>query len=350
MILPHTRAPLRTQRALVALALLGTAFAAPTVRAETWAARLGYPEGQKVILLQTREMGLCYATNAADEQLWSEGVRHSSAAMAPCPWFADYVDRTRDYPKSDVGLTLTLNSEWPRYRWQPLAHDDAVASLVDQQGYLWTTTTQTLVSAAPADVESELHAQILHANLAGMRPTHLTTHLGTLYSRADLVEVYLKLAQSYWIPAVIIELTPDQLDRFRSMGFPLPDELVAAVQAYPLPKLDDLQFVESAESYEAKKAAFLELVDGLQPGLTSIALHPAVDEPALRRIVDNAEQRVWDLQLLVDPDIRDRLNAADVTLTTWQEIMDRFEGRVPPGDSVSGATSAASAPRAGGAP
>lgn len=327
MLPSQTSSPRQTGRTILFVFALGVASLPGLARAESWAERLGFPADKKVILLHTREMGLCHAANAADEALWQQGLKHSSAAMTPCPWFADYVDVAQQQPHADVGLTLTLNSEWPRYRWQPLARDENVTSLVDQRGYLWPTLRQTVVTADLSEVETELHAQILHAQLSGLRPTHLTTHLGTLYSRADFAEAYLKLAHGYWIPAVVIDLTPEQIERFRRLGLALPNELIQAMDAYPLPKLDDLQFAPPGESFDERKAALLQLIDDVQSGLVSIDFHPAVDEPALARVVDDAQQRIWDLQLLTDQQVTARLKQDDIVLTTWSEVMARYEGQ-----------------------
>ena len=47
--------------------------------------------------------------------------------------------------------------------------------------------------------------------------------------------------------------------------------MIALLEDYPLPKVDDLRFVGPAESYEAKKTAFLKMLGELKPGITQIA-------------------------------------------------------------------------------
>jgi hypothetical protein len=151
--------------------------------------------------------------------------------------------------------------------------------------------------------------------------------LGTLVTRPDFMEVYLRIARQEWIPAMIVEVTPELVERFRAQGFPLPDDVLALLEDYPLPKVDDLQFVGPAGSYDAKKAAFLKMLGELKPGITQIAFAPAVESDALPRIVPNAAERVWNAQLMADEDVRAALKADGIVLTNWREIMRRFEGR-----------------------
>jgi predicted glycoside hydrolase/deacetylase ChbG (UPF0249 family) len=296
-------------------------------RAETWAERLGYPRGAKVLILHAQEMGMCHETNAAITPLLQAGVVRSAAAMAPCPWFVDAAQWSASHPRADIGLELTINSEWDRYRWRPVAADHLVATLLDSDRFMWRSTTQTMVNAQAEDVEREVLAQIAHARALGLRPTHLTTHLGALVMRPDLIGVYLRVAQRQWIPAMVVELTPAHVERFREQGFPLPDDIIQLLSDYSLPKVDDLRMVADAETYEAKKEAFLKMLAELPPGLTQIAFQPAVETDGLKRIMPDWQQRVWDSQLMGDEAVRAALRGQGIMLTDWREIMRRFEGR-----------------------
>lgn len=315
-------------RCLGAAALLITfsVLIAPT-SAQTWAERLGYPAGAKVLVLHANELGLAYETNAAGVKLLEDGPVRSAGALVPAPWFADFARWSQAHPAADVGLEITLNSELANYRYKPVLSTGLVPSLVGADDFLWQLPVQTMVNATAPDVERELRAQINRARNLGLNPTHLTTHLGTLVTRPDFMEVYLRIARQEWIPAMIVEVTPELVDRFREQGYPLPDEVVALLEDYPLPKVDDLRFVDADGSYDAKKQAFLKLLSEVSPGITQIAFAPAIESAALPRIVPNADERVWNAQLFADEEVRQALAAENVVVTDWREIMRRFEGR-----------------------
>jgi len=317
------------KRQSIVLAMLFVAHitASPTLaRGETWAERLGFPADKKVVILHAHEMGMCLAANEAAHQLHASGLPFSTSAMAPCAWFSDYAETVSKLPQADVGLELTLNSEWPNYRWQPMATDESVHSLIDDRGYFWSTSVQTMVNGNPKEVEHELFVQLVRAQLEGVEPTHLTTHLGTLFTRIDFAQAYLKMAREHWIPAVVVELTPERVLEFKRLGFPVSPELVQLLEDYPLPKVDHLVFLRKSQSYESKKQEFKELIEGLEPGLTQVAFHPAVESEELKRIADDWQERVWDAQLFQDPEVQSLLESDEIILTTWREVMDRFEG------------------------
>ncbi len=305
-------------------ALLFVGLTSRSARTETWAERLGFPSGAKVLILHAQEMGLCYETNAAAARLMESGAVRCGAAIPPAPWFADVARWSTEHPTADVGLELTINSEIPNYRWRPVASDNLVATLLDPARFMWPLPTQTMVNAQADDVEQELLAQINYARSIGLQPTHLTTHLGSLVTRPDLIEVYLRVARQQWIPAMAVELTPEQVERFRRDGYPLPDDIIALLASYPLPKVDDLRRVAPAESYDAKKQAFLTMLHDLPPGITQIAVFPAVESDSVKRILPDWQQRVWDNQLMSDDAVRKalqrgrrdrhRLAQADATL------------------------------------
>ena len=136
------RAAWRRIAALLALSI--TVCWANQACAETWAERLGYPAGAKVLVLHANELGMCYETNAAGTELLEAGVVRSAGAMVPGPWFADLAAWCKAHPDADVGLELTLNSEWDHYRWRPVAVGGLVPSLVDADGFLWRAAVRLL--------------------------------------------------------------------------------------------------------------------------------------------------------------------------------------------------------------
>lgn len=325
-----TRVPLAVCVIRVGCLLLAglplTAVTSVDAMAETWAEKLGYPEGSRVVILHASEVGTCYATNQAAQQGLLEGRIGAVSVMPPAPWSREFLAWYREHPHHDVGVSITMNSDNDAVKWGPVSAGADVRSLVDPAGYLWRHVHQTAVNANREDVAREVDAQILRARLAGIQPGHLGLHLGTLIARTDLTEVYLEAARRHWIPAIIVELTPEHISRFQRMGFPLDDRMIQLISNYPLPKLDELMFCPPGDTYEQKREELLQLLRDLQPGITQINFAPALDSDALKRMDPQWKQRVWESQLLADPSLDAVMEEEQIRTTNWKQIMRRFDG------------------------
>lgn len=292
---------------------------------ETWAQRLGYPADAKVVILYADHMGAAYETNAAGIAAFEKGQATSGSVMVPCPWFEGFVDWCRSNRDHDIGVSLTLNSPKRSYRWRPLTGDFDGSSLIDPHGYFWSSPHQAALRVDRDQVERELVMQIERARTAGIRPTHLIPAMGTLFMRPDLMDLYLNLAEKYWMPAVVVELTPEHIERFEKEGFVFSEDMQMLLNRYPLPKLDEIVFLEDTDSYAAKQAELAKVIGELKPGLTQIMFGPAIESDALKQMTPRWQQLVWDAKLLSDPKTMELLKKEGVQLTNWSEIMERFE-------------------------
>lgn len=293
----------------------------------TWGSRLGWPADQRVLILHADDIGMCYEANQAAKQSLQAGDIQSAALMVPCPWYNEIASWYKDNPDYDLGLHLTLTSEWKWYRWGPLSPKTSVPGLLDKEGYLWRNVEGVARHASPAEVEQELRAQIEKALRVGPKPGHIDTHMGTLFARVDYTEVYLRLAEEYQIPAMVIENTPEVVSKFRKQGYPLDDKMIQVIDRYSLPKLDDFYSIESAKDYEEKKQKFYALVQGMRPGLNEVIFHPSVDTEGLRKTTGSWQQRIWEARMFSDPEVKRFLQVEGVAFTDWKEIMRRFRAR-----------------------
>src|SRR5688500_12383661 len=159
------------------------------------AQRLGYPADAKLLIVHADDLGMAHSVNAATIKGFESGLVNSGSIMVPCPWFAEIAAYARANPQADLGLHLTLTSEWTTFRWGPVTPKDRVSSLLDKNGYFQLTETEAAAKADPKEVELEIRAQIERARASGIQPTHLDSHMGTLYQNKALFEIFLKVAR-----------------------------------------------------------------------------------------------------------------------------------------------------------
>ncbi|WP_431214054.1 ChbG/HpnK family deacetylase [Puia sp. P3] len=80
----------------------------------TYAERLGYPKGAKVLILHVDDAGMSYESNAGAINALTKGAATSVSVMMPCPWVPGFVrwlkqhpGKRRDFSDYDIS-TLTM--------------------------------------------------------------------------------------------------------------------------------------------------------------------------------------------------------------------------------------------------
>jgi predicted glycoside hydrolase/deacetylase ChbG (UPF0249 family) len=233
----------------------------------TTATRLGYPPDARLLIINADDFGMCHDENEATIEGLRSGLFTSSTILVTCPWFEEAAEFARANPAADLGVHLTLTSEWERYKWGPVLGRKAVPSLVDARGYLWPDVPEVYANDRLDEAEAELRAQIDQALAAGVDVTHLDSHMGPLHLRADFHEIYSRLERDYRLP---IRLTPRSFMRKMGMG-----EILEALDRdgtlYP-----DHFIAGGPRSPEDTQTYWTNLIRSLRPGITEIYCHPAL--------------------------------------------------------------------------
>ncbi len=298
------------------------------IATKTWSEKLGFPQDKKVLLLHMDDAGMCPEANAAVEKYIEDKHLNSAAVMVPCPNAKSIIDWAKGYPSADIGIHLTLTSEWKNYRWGPVSAAKKVPGLIDPEGKFWHEVPDVVMHASAKEVDTEIRAQIDKVLSWGYKPSHIDTHMGTLYGSPEYVKVFLKVAEDYNIPANAIDLTdPETVSYFRKAGYPITEDVIKLMSEYRLPKLDNFTSVPEGKTYEEKRANFFKLVKSLHSGLTEIIFHPAALSDNLKSITGSWQQRVWEGELFADPIVKKFFEDEGIIITNWKEIMTRFEGK-----------------------
>lgn len=341
--------------------LLGLAFvigvAASALGQTTYAERLGYKKGDRVLILHVDDAGMSYDSNEGAVRALEQGVANSVSVMMPCPWVPGFVKYLKQHPQVDAGLHLTLTAEWQNYRWGPVAGITATPHLVDAEGALWPGVAQVVQHATPDEVETEIRAQLARARAMGFEPTHLDSHMGTLFATPAFVERYVKVGAENQIPVMLpgghntllIKQLQDETiaerkrqNRYQA-GAPVPVPALATqaralgeqVWQAGLPVLDDLHNTSYGWQLPAttpvtpenlrqfKVQQYIAGLKALQPGVTMMIMHCTVPTEVFPHISDSGPTRHGDLLAMLDPALRQTLRDEKIILTTWRELMQR---------------------------
>ncbi len=281
-------------------------------QSKTTAERLGYPRDAKLLIIHADDLAVAHSEDAASFAALDQHAVTSASIMVPCPWLTEVADYAKTHPDADLGLHLTLTSEWRTDRWGPVESKDKVLTLLDPSGYLWPESEPAKQHIKADEAEREIRAQLEKAVSMGIHPTHLDSHMGVLFDRPDLFAVYLKVAREYKLP-FLAALLPNTSKDLSSQLTPNDVILDNVVMAYPdIPS-------------SGWKNFYLNAVNGLKPGLTEFIVHLAHDDAEMQAITIGhadygAAWRQRDYDVITSPEFKKALEDNHVILVHWRDI------------------------------
>lgn len=303
---------------------------------KTYSEKLGYPAGAKVLILHVDDVGMSYDSNLGAIKAMEEGVANSLSMMMPCAWIPGFFKYLEKHPNTDAGLHLTLTSEWDNYRWGPLEGKPSVPGLLDKEGAMWRSVMGTVKNASADEIEKEIRAQLERSRSMGWEPTHMDSHMGTLFAKKDFLERYLKVGIEENIPVMfpgghntMIMETAGKTGLTKEMTTQIGQELWAA----GLPVLDDLHNIsygwekgkemtdEELQAFNTKY--YMDTFTSLKPGLTMVIMHCTWPTEVFQHISDSGLTRKGDLMAMIDPTLKTYIENENIVLTTWREAKKR---------------------------
>ena len=279
----------------------------------TLAERLGYPRDAKLIIVHADDLGMAHSVNLASTKAFSTGLVTSGSIMVPCPWLPEIAAYARANPQADLGLHLTLTSEWTQFRWGPVAPKDRVASLLDPNGYFRLTESEAAEKANPKEVELEIRAQIERAKALGIVPTHLDSHMGTLYQNKALFEVFLRVAREYKLPVRVAKSWFTRADFVPEVV--KPDDVF----------IDRVLDINPSVAPQDWATFYSDALRKLEPGVTEIVIHLAYDDAEMRGATSDhpnwgAAWRQRDFDFFTSDAFRQVLKENNIKLITWRDV------------------------------
>jgi len=211
--------------------------------------------GEIRLMIRGDDIGSTHAANLGCIRSYREGIVRSVEVMVPCAWFPEAVELLRENPGLDVGVHITLTSEWERIKWRPISH---APGLSDEDGYFYPTIwanenfpeDRTLSGSdwTLQEIEAEMRAQIELAMKHIPQVTHLSCHMSCSSLNKEVGNLYNRLAEEYGLQI-----------RTRDYG----------VLSFPLE--------EKGNTREERIRNFIRALESLEAGKTYLFIeHPAI--------------------------------------------------------------------------
>lgn len=276
--------------------------------------------GRKYLVIHADDAGMSHSVNVGTMEALEFGLVTSASIMVPCPWFVEFAEYARTHPQFDYGIHLTLNCEWQKYRWGPVAPRERVPSLIDPDGYLWRSVDLVVTHAKVDEVELELRAQIDRAKRFGVPLTHLDTHMGALVSRPDLLQTYVKLGLEYELPVLFFRDFSPRVAATYPVLVELGPRIVEQLTARQFPILDGLGQFYGGDNFEQRLQTYRTYLKELPPGVHELIIHCGVDNEELRAITNSSFRRDADRRHFTMPELRAEIRELGIDVVSWKQL------------------------------
>lgn len=289
---------------------------------------LGYGENEKLLIINADDYGVCHSVNVGIQQLLLEQTVSSATIMMPCGWAREAALWSARHPQVDVGVHFTFTSEWDMYRWGPVNRKGSTSSLVTHENYFPKDSKTFELQADPEQVKEELIAQIEMALAMGMKPSHADNHMGSLYGLAtgrNFLSIVLDVCASYGLPFRLPRnlrqnigqvASPELEEQAKQLGM-LADSKGVVILDY----LIGLPFhLEEGETFDSLKASMQQVLEGLQPGVSEIIIHPSLVTDELKAFHMQPLKRGMELELFRDAEIKNTMQKENIRMIRWSEL------------------------------
>lgn len=260
-----------------------------------------------VAIIHHDDLGMFKAQNDAYRSL----PFPTGSILTPAMWVPDLFVNPK--PGADLGVHLTLNSEWAHCRIKPLT---CGPSLRDAQGYLFRTVEEAWRSARVEEVEAEFRAQIEHALKLGIDVTHIDTHMGSVL-RPDIAEVYVRLACEYRVPALLPESVENPM-----VPPPFRGQLAQLLSRVKLPRVRLAGIPYMLLLHEQRHRAFRDFLLNAEPGVYHVIHHACLRTDETRDLPD-IDIREGDFLILTESEMKKVLKERWEVIT-YREVRDAF--------------------------
>jgi chitin disaccharide deacetylase len=277
----------------------------------------------RILISHADDVGMCHGANVAFMEGFGQGFVTTGSVMVPCPWFLEIAEWASGRDDVDLGVHLTLTSEWRHYRWGPISTRAPSSGLLDADGCFPRRVPELRSRLDPKAAEEEMRAQIERAIAAGIRPTHLDTHMGAALI-PELLDITIGLARDYKLPLLL----PRAIDTYLNVLEIGPaDPAFYAERYHELARRGEAfvdRFVMTPwVASELTDATYRRMIDAVEPGVTFMALHP--NAPGDIEVIkpEFAHCRIDEHRLSTDPDFLAHVQASGVTIQGFRPFLER---------------------------
>jgi predicted glycoside hydrolase/deacetylase ChbG (UPF0249 family) len=256
------------------------------------------------LIIRGDDMGFAHAGNTGIIESYKNGIERSVEILVPSPWFPEAVHLLNENPGIDVGIHLTLTSEWDNLKWRPLTD---CKSLQDSNGYfypmIWANKNYPRKNLLAhlwklSDIEKEWRAQIESALKEIPRISHISAHMGCTNMSDSVNALARKLAKEYHI-----DIEPKDFN------------------------VINISYDGAHTTSAEKIKSFINMLDALKPGNTYLFVdHPAINSPEMQAIhhigYENvAQDRQGVVDVFTSDEVKKVIQQKQIQLISYKDLL-----------------------------
>ena len=232
---------------------------------------LGFSSDEKLLIIHADDLGLSDSVNDTSMESLLKNTVTSASVIMNAEKVQEIADFSKKYPQIDLGVHLTVTSEWKFHKWGGVLSNNDISSLLNSKNnFYWNKRKFTKYSKIK-ELHDELQAQVDLAISMGINVSHIDSHEGALFFDPDVFKTYLKIAENNNLLAFV----PVQASVHFDESFPKPKHAVI---------IDQFFMAEAGIKHEEMEEYYLDILDNLEPGLSEIIVHFGLDNDIMKEI------------------------------------------------------------------
>ena len=279
--------------------------------------KLGFGPKDRLLIVHVDDIGLCQSNVEGLADLNGVGIISSASVMMPTAWSSMALEYARTHPNVDIGIHMTVTSEWEGNRWGALSTVDTSSGLLDPDGYLWQHGEDLMARAKGKVIHKEMEAQAKAAIEQGMVPTHFDSHQFVVL-QAYILD-YIRVCLTHHVPPIFIRRDKAGFEAIGGIdpGFiSMAVLMVKAFELFKIPLLDNM-YMMPLENPDTRLEDTQAILKQITPGITLFICHCTKPSPELPAITSDSPGRFADYRTWMNEDMRTFLKSEGIHTIGW---------------------------------
>ena len=134
---------------------------------------LGFSSDEKLLIIHADDLGLSDSVNDTSIESLLKNTATSASVIMNAEKVQGIADFSKKYPKIDLGVHLTVTSEWKFHKWGGVLSNNDISSLLNSKNNFYLNKRKFTKNSKIKELHDELQAQVDLAISMGINVSHI---------------------------------------------------------------------------------------------------------------------------------------------------------------------------------